>query len=721
MAATRICPQCGTETQASFCRVDGFATVDAARYAIRDHGRREGDAIGGRYRLDQLVARTPVGWTYRATDLRLHAVVAVRLVAPTLASDLGLVARFQRQGRLVASLAHPNIVHVLEHGVDEDGTLFIAEELVAGPTLAEALARSGPFEAARVVTIARELFDALAEAQVHGVLHRSLGLDNVVLVARPGGGETIKVGDFGLVQVLADDTASAFVYPPVLTHAWATMAPEQARGRGVSGHADVYSAGALMYALLAGRPVFQASAPSDLLVAHSVRMPAPIEREGRILAGPLVDLIMRCLEKKPWNRPDGAQKALDMLEQCRVQPVLPLALSTAEFAAPSAGVTVATTRPGKRPATNPYGPRPEPRPIPVAVADVPTSASTDGDGAVRPGRPARRLVTTSPEIPAVAAPRITDAPITPAARVPEVLPGASAARAETLDRGFAARRRDWDEPAPRRSPVLWFVAGVAVAGLIAAVGVMLWFGGWPGHQGAADVAVGAADELPQAEGAASAGVEADGLRADALAVAPATAPAAPAMPVAVTSDVATDVVADAGPRKGLAVVGSDAGPVPEAPGAPDAGALAGVSPGGGDADAQGGTGPGGATAGARVGDAGDAARVEAPEPPKDKKPRPARERRSDDPLADLEDPEFTADRRVSGPQEARHSVLVESEPVGAGVSLGGRVLGATPIYVEWSGTDSVGVVIEKVGYRPAHRRLGPSTGRAIRVTLEPEP
>lgn len=720
MAATRICPQCGTETQASFCRVDGFATVDATRYAMRDHGRREGDAIGGRYRLDQLVARTSVGWTYRATDLRLHAAVAVRLLAPTLASDLGLVARFQRQGRLVASLAHPNIVHVLEHGVDEDGTLFIAEELVVGPTLAEALARSGPFEAARVVTIARELFDALAEAQAHGVLHRSLGLDNVVLVPRPGGGETIKVGDFGLVQVLADDTATAFVFPPVLTHAWATMAPEQARGRGVSGHADVYSAGALMYALLAGRPVFQASAPSDLLVAHSVRMPAPIEREGRILAGPLVDLIMRCLEKKPWNRPDGAQKALDMLEQCRVQPVLPVALSTAEFAAPSAGVTVATTRPSKRPATNPYGPRPEPRPIPAAVTDVPTSPATDGAGAVRPGRPARRLVTTSPEITAVAAPRITDVPITPAARASDVLPGASAARAEALDRGFATRRRDWDEPAPRRSPVLWFVAGVVVAGLIAAAGVVLWFGGWPGSQGASHGAVGAADLPPQAEGAASPGVEAAGLRADALAVEPAAAPAAPAVPVAATSDAATNVASDAGPGEGVALAAEGAGPETDAPQAPDAGALAGATPGDTAADAQGGADAGGAAAGVRVGDAGDAAAV-ASEVPKDKKPRPARERRVDDPLADLEDPEFRGDTRVSAPPEVRHSVLVESEPVGAGVSLGGRVLGVTPIYVEWSGTDSVGVVVEKVGYRPAHKRLGPSTGRAIRVTLEPEP
>jgi len=722
MAATRICPQCGTETQASFCRVDGFATVDAARYAGPDPSRREGGAVGGRYRLDQLIGRSALGWTYRATDLRLHAPVAVRLIAPVIAADLGLVARFQREGRLVASLAHPNIVHVLEHGVDEDGTLFIAEELVTGPTLAEALARSGPFEPARVVAIGRELFDALTEAHAHGVLHRSLGLDNVALVARAGGGETIKVGDFGLVQVLADDAAGAFVYPPALTNAWQTMAPEQARGRGVSGHADLYSAGALMYALLAGRPVFSATSPSDLLVAHSVRLPPPIERDGRIVAGPLVDLIMRCLDKKPWNRPDGAQKALDMLEQCRVQPVVALAPATAEFAAPAAG-TRAATRPNKRPSTNPYAPSPEPRA--AAAGDVPASPPTDVAGAARPGRPTRLLVNTVPEIAAAAA-RPAEPPIPPTAPAPHALPSAVVTRAEVLDREVAMRRRDWDEPAPRRrSPALWFVAGMVVAGLLAVAAVLLLAG--PLAPTAGTLALAEVETRPAAAPGASAPSTPSegGGQADALVVQPAAAGTAAGPDAASTTG-----QSDAGPDTGLdarAVAGAvDAGRAED--GALDTLAGAQVAVGPGDVEVRG-------------EDGGDAARasaardaetpLEAPavdpatertEPAgKAKKPRAKGERRVADPLADLEDPEFGAGKVSDVREDARRSVLVESEPIGASVLLGGRPLGVTPMYVEWSGTDSVGVVIEKVGYRSAYKRLGPSTGRGIRVTLVPEP
>ncbi len=688
----RICPQCGTESQAPFCRADGFATVESARYLARDPNSREGDTVAGRYRLDQVLGKTALGSTYRATDLRLQVPVAVRLLAPGIATDLGLIARFQREGRLVASLAHPNIVHVMEHGVAEDGTLFIAQELVSGPTLAEALSRSGRFEPAHVVALGREIFDALSEAHTHGVLHRSLGLDNIVLVTRPGGGESIKIGDFGLVHVLADDNAQPFNYPPVLTGAWRGMAPEQARGRGVSGHADLYSVGCILYELLTGRPVFGDGSPSDLLVAHSVKMPPPLDRDGRILAGPLVELVMRCLEKKPWNRPDGAQKALDLLELGRNQPILPLPSPTAEFAAPPANTG---QQHRVKPRTNPYGLQSptSARTNPSLSAVESTSMPTDPKGSVRP-KPQRhtreqpRPQTQSsprslPEATRPEAPKVMTEPTTLTRA-----PGSSAARAEANDRGFASRAdlqlnlrepKDEIEPAKSRSPILWFIAGVAVAALVAFLIVTLGREDEPEVPTRATVTASQPEVLaPAAPDLAAQAIDTHAQQAPETQVAAVEAQAEVVAPEAVA---AVDV-GEVGPE----VVAEVAGEVVAADVVVEVAAEVRLV----------------------TSDVRDATPAETkpdkPDPKKDKKPV--------DPLADLEDPDVV--KKVEAPLR---KVLIDTEPIGAKIWIGGRMVGETPVYVEWQG--EVDVLVAKAGFKPVRTRLGPGTGAALKYTLAP--
>ncbi len=678
--AMRICPQCGTETQAPFCRADGFATVDSARYLARDPNSREGDTIAARYRLDQVLGKTALGSTYRATDLRLQTPVAVRLLASGIATDLGLIARFQREGRLVASLAHPNIVHVMEHGVAEDGTLYIAQELVSGPTLAEALSRSGRFDPTRVVALGREIFDALSEAHTHGVLHRSLGLDNIVLVTRAGGGESIKIGDFGLVHVLADDNAQPFNYPQVLSGAWRGMAPEQARGRGVSGHADLYSVGCILYELITGRPVFGDGSPSDLLVAHSVKMPPPLDRDGRILAGPLVELVMRCLEKKPWNRPDGAQKALDLLEVGRNQPILPLPSPTAEFAAPPANMGPQSR---VKPRTNPYG-HPSPtttRTNPALTAVESTSMPTDPKGSARP-KPQRhtreqpRPQTQSgqrvlPDAPRPETPKSMSEPTTVTRA-----PGSSAARAESHDRGFASRAdlqlnlrepAGHDEPAKSRSPILWFVAGVVVAAVIAYLITSL------GRD--EPIAVGAPVEAPRAE------------------VVPEAAEThVAAVEVQVETVAEPEVVAavEVGPEVIAEVAAAEV--VNEVVAAVDV------------VDAR-----------SEVRAAGDVRDATAPSETADTKADKAdtkKDTKPVDPLADLEDPDLV--KKVEAPMR---KVLIDTEPIGAKIWIGGRMVGETPVYVEWQG--EVDVLVAKQGFKPVRAHLGAGTGPALKYTLVP--
>ena len=319
-SSLRVCPQCGTETVAPICKKDGFTTVERGRHFSRAAADRVGLTLNARWRLDEVLRIDLLAVVYRGWDVRVGREVAVRVLAAEIGTTLDRIARFQREGRFLASLAHPNIVQVYEHGVTNDGTLFIAEEMIRGESLQTTLTR-GALPVEDVVAIGRELFDALAEAHAHGVQHRSLSLGNLWRIGR-GDQSTIKIDGFGWVRVLADEH-QGFTYPRELAHAHATMAPEQARGRGVSGHADLYSAGAILYGLLTGAPPFGDGSPSDLLVAHAVKMPRVPERDGVQLHGPLVDLILRCLEKKPWNRPDGGSAALEVLEAGAARPLAP--------------------------------------------------------------------------------------------------------------------------------------------------------------------------------------------------------------------------------------------------------------------------------------------------------------------------------------------------------------------------------------------------------------
>lgn len=706
--ATRICPQCGTETQAPFCKSDGYATVERARYLGRDPGTREGEVLAGRYRLDQVLGKSTLGTAYRATDLRLNAPIAVRLLAPSIATDLGLIARFQREGRLVASLAHPNIVRVMEHGVAEDGTLFIAQELVAGPTLAEVLARGGPFDPGRLVALAKELFDALLEAHTHGVLHRSLGLHNVTLLTHAGGAESIKIENFGLVRVLADDDATPFVFPQALSAAWRTMAPEQARGRGVSGHSDLYSAGALLYELLTGKAPFAEASPSDLLVAHSVKIPPAPERDGRILVGPLVDLILRCLEKKPWNRPDGAQKALDLLELARVQPILPMPTPTAEFAAPAAGASGPASRSTKR-ATNPYGVAPttgrssgprvpelttKPRRMtgPGAAA-APMEASSAGSATAGPAsgprtgpRPrSRENVKTGP----VSGPRTGPRPVEARGDASEVVAARSSSLAADLGAkaalGQEVRRASnpWSEPEievkRRGSPVLWFVLGVAVAGIVAAI---LF----------ATLPRGGAGDAPKP--VAAAGVDAREV------VSP--KPALEVERVAAARD---------GGAEGAVEDAQGSGAVEVLDAAPS---LASVEVGAQVDTARPEANP------EVVEKVKEPVRLDKVEPVTKVDPRDKLEPRDKtklvDPLADLEDPDL-----VKKAATTTHRVLVDSDPVGARVVVHGQVIGETPLYVEWDGEAGVEISVSRAGFKPVRQRLGTASGKSVMMKLVPTP
>jgi Tol biopolymer transport system component/predicted Ser/Thr protein kinase len=264
----------------------------------------------GHYEIIEPLGAGGMGEVYRARDIRLEREVAIKVLPADFASDPERLARFEREAKLLASLNHPNIAAV--YGLeDRDGVRFIAMELVEGETLGERIGRSGRFEMAEALEIARQIAEALEAAHERGVIHRDLKPANIKIA--PGG--RVKVLDFGLAKAFGSDGDPAEISPEISnspTMAAATragvilgtaayMGPEQARGRPVDRRTDIWAFGCVLYEMLAGRPAFEGETVTDILVAVVKEDPDWDALPAGTPAS-LDRLLRRCLAKDPARR-----------------------------------------------------------------------------------------------------------------------------------------------------------------------------------------------------------------------------------------------------------------------------------------------------------------------------------------------------------------------------------------------------------------------------------
>jgi eukaryotic-like serine/threonine-protein kinase len=262
-----------------------------------------GHALDGRYELHEKLGEGSFGRVYRGLDRRLGRPVAVKVIKPWWAEDSAWVERFEREARLLARIHDPGVVQIFDIGHAEEGPYYVAE-LVDGESLAERL-RSGPLAPATARAIAEQLCRSLASAHRQGVVHCDVKPANVLLAA---GGE-VKVGDFGVAR-LAESTSQV----PSATVAGTPryMSPEQARGKPTTAATDVYSAGVVLYEMLAGEPPFADGSPVELGLRH-LQDPPPELPAG--IPGPLRDVVARALAKDPRKRFPDADAMADALHR----------------------------------------------------------------------------------------------------------------------------------------------------------------------------------------------------------------------------------------------------------------------------------------------------------------------------------------------------------------------------------------------------------------------
>lgn len=262
-----------------------------------------------------VLGRGGMGVVYKARDRRLNRVVALKMIlAGAHASDHDL-RRFAAEAEAVAGLRHPNIVPLFEAGT-HDGLPFFTLEYVEGGSLGQKV-KDGPLPAAEAARLVEQVARGVAYAHAHGVIHRDLKPDNVLLAADG----TAKVTDFGLAKRVAEADGPTRTGAVMGTPSY--MAPEQAAGRGdVGPAADVYALGAVLYRLVAGRPPFQAATPLDTILQVMSAEAVPPSRLAPGLAADLETICLKCLQKAPAARyPSVDALADDLARFQRGEPI----------------------------------------------------------------------------------------------------------------------------------------------------------------------------------------------------------------------------------------------------------------------------------------------------------------------------------------------------------------------------------------------------------------
>jgi Tol biopolymer transport system component len=265
--------------------------------------------LGGGYRVTEELAGGGMSRVFVAEETELGRAVVVKVLPPDLGAGLN-VDRFRREIQLAARLQHPHIVPLLSAG-SRGGLLYYTMPLIEGQTLRARLARSGELPIPEALRVLRDVADALEYAHAHGVVHRDIKPENVMI-----SGHHALVTDFGVSKALSSATGEQSLTSIGVALGTPTyMSPEQATADPMMDHrTDIYALGILAYELLTGHPPFSGGTPQQVLAAQVTQTPEPITKHRPHVPPQLAALIMRCLEKKPADRWQGAHEVREQLE-----------------------------------------------------------------------------------------------------------------------------------------------------------------------------------------------------------------------------------------------------------------------------------------------------------------------------------------------------------------------------------------------------------------------
>jgi len=269
-----------------------------------------GEVIADRYELEEAVDHGGMSSVYRGRDRLLERTVALKVLHAHFGDDAEYVERFRREARAVAQLSHPNIVTVIDRG-SSDGHQFIVFEYVEGENLKQLVERSGPLSVDRTLELGIQIADALAFAHAHGLVHRDVKPQNVLI---DSAGDA-KVTDFGIARSL--DVEEGVTQTGTVLGTSNYLSPEQAAGEPVTPATDIYSLGVVLYELLTGEVPFRGDNLVVVAMKHVTEHPPSLLEQRADVPPRLVLAVERALEKDPALRFASMDAFANELRRCR--------------------------------------------------------------------------------------------------------------------------------------------------------------------------------------------------------------------------------------------------------------------------------------------------------------------------------------------------------------------------------------------------------------------
>ena len=298
IAAAQMPTAASDQVPVAEAKLDFLSPVDDPNYLGRF----------GEYLVERVIGRGGFGIVLRAFDPPLRRIVALKVLAPHLASNRAACLRFAREAKAAAAVVHDHVITI--HAVGEEPLPHLVMQYVAGHSLQEKLDRCGPLEIKEVLRIGMQTAAGLAAAHKHGEVHRDIKPANILL---ENGIERVKITDFGLARA-ADD--ASMTQSGVVAGTPQYMSPEQARGDTVDARSDLFSLGSVMYAMCAGHPPFRATTTMGVLKRVCDDPPRPIREVNPEVQEWLAAIIERLMAKNPTDRYSSAAEVSELLGQC---------------------------------------------------------------------------------------------------------------------------------------------------------------------------------------------------------------------------------------------------------------------------------------------------------------------------------------------------------------------------------------------------------------------
>jgi hypothetical protein len=272
----------------------------------------------GQYLLGEKLGEGGMGEVYLAEHQLLKRPCALKLIKPDVNTNPVALARFEREVRSAAMLSHPNTIEIFDYGHSEDGTFYYVMEFLPGLSVSKLVDQFGVLPPGRAIYLTRQVCGALAEAHRRGVVHRDLKPANIFVAILGGKCDVAKVLDFGLVKLTSAPDAPRLTAEFTISGTPQYMSPEQATASpDLDGRSDIYSLGAILYFMLAGRAPFEGSNSTELMIAHARDPVAPPSRYRPDLPDDLEAVVLRCLEKKPDARYPDSRALAAALANCK--------------------------------------------------------------------------------------------------------------------------------------------------------------------------------------------------------------------------------------------------------------------------------------------------------------------------------------------------------------------------------------------------------------------